>query len=58
MVSNRGFGRMCAGSLWMSPRDWQDRVRDILDAMAEIRCFTSGMDRAAFVADTRTQRAV
>lgn len=38
----------------MSPRDWRDRVRDILDAMAEIRSFTDGMNQAAFIADMRT----
>jgi uncharacterized protein with HEPN domain len=24
----------------MSPRDWRDRIRDILDAIAEIQKFT------------------
>ena len=42
----------------MSPRHWQDRIRDILDAMEEIGSFTAGMQREAFVADTRVQRAV
>ncbi len=42
----------------MSPRDWHDRVRDILDAIAEIQAFTQGMDFAAFRADDKSIRAV
>jgi len=32
----------------MSPRDWQDRIQDILDAIAEIQKFTYGMDYETF----------
>lgn len=42
----------------MSPREWKDRVRDILDAIAEIQKFTHGMDYETFQADDRTIRAV
>lgn len=42
----------------MSPREWQDRVRDILDAIAEIQRFTRGMDFGSFQSDERTVRAV
>ena len=38
----------------MSPRDWRDRIRDILEAIAEIRRFTQGMDYAAFKADDKS----
>jgi uncharacterized protein with HEPN domain len=42
----------------VSPRDWKERVQDILEALAEIQSFTQGMDFASFSADTRTQKAV
>ena len=42
----------------MSPRDWRERVRDILDAIAEIQTFTRGMDFDAFCADAKTLKAV
>ncbi|MBK7406333.1 MAG: DUF86 domain-containing protein [Phycisphaerales bacterium] len=42
----------------MSPRDWPQRVRDMLEAIAEIESFVAGMDEAAFAADLKTQRAV
>lgn len=42
----------------MSPRGWQDRIRDILDAIAEIQKFTSGMDYESFKADDKSIRAV
>lgn len=42
----------------MSPRGWQDRVRDILDAIAEIQKFTRGMDYETFKADDKAIRAV
>lgn len=42
----------------MSPRGWQDRVRDILDAIAEIRDFTRGMDFETFKDDDKSIRAV
>ena len=33
----------------MSPRVWQDCIRDILDAIAEIQKFTYGMEYASVV---------
>lgn len=42
----------------MSPRQWKDRIRDILDAVDEIESFAAGLDRETFCADVRTQRAV
>lgn len=42
----------------MSPRDWRDRVRDILDAIAEIKKFTRGMDYKSFQEDDKAIRAV
>ena len=42
----------------MSPRAWQDRIRDILDAIAEIETFTRGMDFEAFQEDDKSVRAV
>ncbi len=42
----------------MSPRDWRERVQDILDAIAEIQTFTHGMDFDAFCADAKTLKAV
>lgn len=46
----------------MSPdraaRAWPARVRDILDAIDEINRFVAGMDRAAFIADPKTLKAV
>jgi len=42
----------------MSPRTWQDRLRDILDAIEEISTFTRNMDAEAFNSDRRTLRAV
>ena len=42
----------------MSPRDWKDRIRDILDAIAEIQAFTNGMDFDAFRNDLKTVKAV
>ena len=42
----------------MSPRGWQARVVDILDAIAEIQMFTTDMDFASFQRDAKTQRAV
>ena len=42
----------------MSPRDWRERVQDILDAIAEIETFTHGMDFDSFSADAKTLRAV
>jgi len=42
----------------MSPRGWQDRIRDILEAIAEIQKFTSGMDYQNFKDDDKSIRAV
>ncbi len=42
----------------MSPRDWRERIRDILDAISEIQTFTKNMDFDAFSADARTLKAV
>jgi uncharacterized protein with HEPN domain len=42
----------------VSPRGWQDRIRDILDAIAEIQEFTSGMNFEGFRGDDKTIRAV
>ena len=42
----------------MSPRPWQDRARDILDAVAEIQGFIAGMSRDQFLADAKTPKAV
>ncbi len=42
----------------MSPRNWKDRIRDILDAINEIRKFTKGMDFATFKDDDKSVRAV
>jgi uncharacterized protein with HEPN domain len=42
----------------VSPRGWRDRIRDILDAIAEIQTFTRGMDYEAFRADDKAVRAV
>ena len=41
----------------MSPRDWKERIQDILDAIAEIQKFTYGMDFDSFNKDDRTIRA-
>ena len=42
----------------MSSRAWHARVRDILDAIAEIRAFTENMDFERFQRDLKTVRAV
>ena len=42
----------------MSPRGWQDRIRDILDAIAEIQKFTNGMNYEVFREDDKSIRAV
>ena len=42
----------------MSPRGWQDRIRDILDAIAEIQKFTRGVDYETFKEDDKSIRAV
>src|SRR6266446_2259351 len=42
----------------MSPRAWRERIRDMLDAVAEINTFTHGIAFDAFRYDTKTMRAV
>jgi uncharacterized protein with HEPN domain len=42
----------------VSPRDWKERIRDILDAIDEIQAFTRGMDFDTFAADAKTVKAV
>lgn len=42
----------------MSRRNWQDRIRDILDAINEIQKFTRGMDHPSFKEDEKAVRAV
>ena len=42
----------------MPSRDWQNRVRDVLDAIAEIREFTSEITFDQFQDDRKTIRAV
>lgn len=42
----------------MSPRAWKERIRDILDAIAEIQKFTHGMDFESFRMDNKTIRSV
>jgi uncharacterized protein with HEPN domain len=42
----------------VSPRDWRERIRDILEAIVEIQRFTNGMDYNTFRSDGRSVRAV
>ena len=42
----------------MSPREWRDRIRDILGAIAEIQRFTKNMDYETFKKDDKSIRAV
>ena len=42
----------------MSRRDWRDRIRDILDAIAEIQRFTHGVTYEAFRGDAKSVRAI
>jgi uncharacterized protein with HEPN domain len=42
----------------MSPRNWRDRIRDILEAIAEIQKFTADMDYETFRKDDKSIRAV
>jgi len=42
----------------VSPRDWQDRIEDMLVCAQNILDFTDGMDFDAFLDDPRTIRAV
>jgi uncharacterized protein with HEPN domain len=42
----------------VSPRDWRDGIRDILDAIDEIHKFTRGMNFETFREDDKSIRAV
>jgi uncharacterized protein with HEPN domain len=42
----------------MSHRAWQERLQDILAALAEIDSFLAGMTREQFLADAKTLKAV
>ena len=42
----------------MPPRDWKVRIDDILDAMARIQRYTSGMSLEQFRSDEKTVDAV
>lgn len=42
----------------MSPRQWQNRIQDILDAIAEIQAFVDGYTYEQFRSDTKTIKAV
>ena len=42
----------------MSPRSWQERVEDVLAAIAEIETFLKGMTKNGFLSDLKTIRAV
>lgn len=42
----------------MSPREWRDRIRDILAAIAEIQRFTRNLDDDSFRKDEKSVRAV
>jgi uncharacterized protein with HEPN domain len=41
----------------VSPRIWQERVQDILDAVAETTAFIGGTTFDQFRADARTEHA-
>ena len=42
----------------MSPRTWQERIEDILDAIQEIQQFTGGLSFEQLQADSKTLKAV
>lgn len=42
----------------MPPRDWQFRIRDMLEAIESVRSYTEGMDFITFEGDRRTVDAV
>ena len=42
----------------MSPREWQERIRDILTCANNILSFIEGMDFSTFLEDSKTLRAV
>ena len=41
----------------MSPRDWRDRIEDMLEAMNNLWAYVKGMTFEEFAADTKTIRA-
>jgi uncharacterized protein with HEPN domain len=42
----------------VSARSWQERIQDILAAIAEIETFVAGLSRDQFLADAKTLKAV
>jgi len=42
----------------VSPRTWEERIQDILAAIAEIETFIAGLTRDQFLADAKTLKAV
>ncbi len=42
----------------MPPRDWRERLEDILEAIDRIQAYTEGMDRSDFERDQKTIDAV
>ncbi|MGB7413513.1 MAG: DUF86 domain-containing protein [Thermosynechococcaceae cyanobacterium] len=42
----------------MPSRDWQNRIRDVIDAIAEIRAFTNEITFDVFQDDPKTIKAV
>lgn len=42
----------------MSPRDWRNRIEDILDAISEIQSFVGGASLEQFKSDAKTLKAV
>jgi uncharacterized protein with HEPN domain len=42
----------------MSPRNWQDRLQDIVDAIEEVNYFVENMTLKVFQGDAKTIRAV
>jgi uncharacterized protein with HEPN domain len=40
------------------PKTWQERIQDILDAIAEIGVFVAGISQAQFLTDGKTLKAV
>ena len=42
----------------MSVRTWQERIEDILAAIAEIETFIAGLSKGQFLADAKTLKAV
>jgi uncharacterized protein with HEPN domain len=42
----------------MSPRDWRERIQDIIDSAREIQAFMGGYNFERFRQDVKTIRAV